>query len=272
MTQPLTAVPSPFGGSSVLIIDDTPDDVALLVEFLRRTDLRIAVALNGNEGAQKAQVLRPDLILLDVRMPQVDGFATCRLLKANPLTRDIPVIFLSGAGEIEDRLTGLQLGAVDYVTKPFSADEVLARIRIHLEIANRLAALPQADADDLPADQGGAHAAGGGINSRVAAAMNELLKDIGHPPAMPELARSVGISEKRLNELFREATGSTVFNWLREQRFRLACRLLAESELEIQQIADHVGYGSAGNFTAMFRERLGVTPREYRQTRRGLQA
>lgn len=271
MTQPHSALPSPFGGRSVLIIDDTPDDVALLVEFLRRTDLRIAVALNGNEGAQKAQVLRPDLILLDVRMPQVDGFATCRLLKANPLTRDIPVIFLSGAADIEDRLTGLQLGAVDYVTKPFSADEVLARIRIHLEIANRLAASPPVDVDGLPTDRA-AHAAGGGINSRVAAAMNELLKDIGHPPAMPELARSVGISEKRLNELFREATGSTVFNWLREQRFRLACRLLAESELEIQQIADHVGYGSAGNFAAMFRERLGVTPREYRQTRRGQQA
>lgn len=78
----------------------------------------------------------------------------------------------------------------------------------------------------------------------------------------------MGTNERRLTELFRESTGMPVFAWLREERFLIACRMLADSEVDIQQIADHVGYGSAGNFTAMFRDRLGVTPRDYRASMR----
>lgn len=247
----------------ILLIDDTPGDLALLVDYFKRTDLRVAVALGGNEGIRKAQALRPDLILLDVRMPQLDGFATCRVLKASRETRDIPVIFLSGATELDDRLTGLRVGGVDYVTKPFSADEVIERVRVHLEIAGRLKEGGDPGVLPIPSPEGTPH-----MNSRVAAVMKELSRDLANPPGLAELAERVGLSERRLGELFREATGTTVFAWLREQRFQLACRLLAQDRLEIQHIANEVGYGSASNFTAMFRERLGVTPSEYRQAAR----
>lgn len=255
--------------ATVLVIDDSPDELSLLTEFLREARLRLIVAFDGNEGYQKAAALQPDLILLDVRMPRIDGFATCRLLKADPRTADIPVIFLSGANELEIRLQGLGLGAVDYISKPFAPEEVIARVAIHLELHRRLreatlapaAAAPGGAA--VPADEGAPP-----MNSAVVAAMDILHRDLANPPSLGDLAHQVGTNEKRLTELFRAATGLPVFTWLREERVLLACRLLADSELDIQQIADQVGYGSASNFTTMFRERMGVTPRDYRQARR----
>lgn len=254
--------PDKMSRATLLIIDDSPDDLSLLTEYLREARLRLIVAFEGNEGYQKAAALQPDLILLDVRMPRIDGFATCRLLKADPRTAPIPVIFLSGASELEDRLLGLQLGAVDYISKPFSPDEVMARVGIHLELHRRLQARPGTP----PA--GAAVEPAAALNTAVRAAMDLLLQNLGAPPSLAELARQVGTNEKRLTELFRVATGLPVFTWLREERVQLACRLLAESEMDIQQVADHVGYGSASNFTTMFRERMGVTPRDYRLARR----
>ncbi len=255
-----SSLPATKAQSTVLVIDDSPQDLSLLTEFLRNARLRLVVAFDGREGYEKAAAILPDLILLDVRMPRTDGFAACRLLKADPRTRDIPVIFLSGCNELDDRLTGLRLGAVDYISKPFAPEEVLARVGVHLALRQRrqAAAAPESALSD----------AAGPVNSTVQAAMEILLRDPGNSPSLPDLAHQVGTNERRLTELFRSATGMPVFAWLREQRFQMACRLLAESGLDIQQIADHVGYGNAGNFTTMFRERLGVTPREYRQASR----
>lgn len=251
--------------ATVLVIDDSPDELSLLTEYLREARLRLIVAFDGQEGYQKAAALQPDLILLDVRMPRTDGFAACRLLKADPRTAAIPVIFLSGANELEVRLQGLSLGAVDYISKPFAPEEVIARVAIHLDLHRRLrnaATAPAAPAPDTDAEAPPA------LNSAVVAAMDILQRDLANPPSLQALAHQVGTNEKRLTELFRNATGLPVFTWLREERVLLACRLLAESGLDIQQIADQVGYGSASNFTTMFRERMGVTPRDYRQARR----
>lgn len=244
----------------VLVVDDSAEDLALLTEFLRHARLRLVVAFDGREGYQKAAAILPDLILLDVRMPRSDGFAACRLLKADPQTRDIPVIFLSGCNELDDRLLGLRLGAVDYICKPFAPEEVLARVAIHLDLQRRLR---------LAAPLVGEHAGVSPlVDSTVLATMELLRRDMGNPPALANLAHQVGTNERKLTEMFRVATGLSVFAWLREERFLLACRLLSESRLDIQQISEHVGYGSAGNFTTMFRERLGVTPRDYRLAQR----
>ena len=245
---------------TLLLVDDSPDLLAVLVDFLRPVGWRLVLASDGQEGYQKATVLQPDLILLDVWMPRTDGFAAVRLLKADPRTRDIPVIFLSGAQAVEERLTGLRLGAVDYVSKPFSPEEVLVRINIHLDLHRRRAADAGAIDEEKPL-------APGRISSTVCAAMNVLRQDISRAPSLTELAHQVGTNERRLNELFRKETGATVFAWLREQRFLLACELLAETALEIQQISDQVGYGNAANFTTMFKERFGVTPGAYRRSR-----
>jgi DNA-binding response OmpR family regulator len=252
-TMSTVTPPTARSSSHILAIDDSRDDLALLADFLRGQRLRIAVAFDGNEGIQKACVIQPDLILLDIRMPRMDGYATLRLLKADQRTRDIPVIFLSGCDEVDDRVRGLTMGAVDYITKPFAPEEVLARINVHLQLRRR----QQPAGTGMPAEPL--------LDRTVRAAMDLLLADLSHTPSLAELARQVGTNERRLTELFREATGMPVFTWLREQRVRVACEMLAGSALEIQQVAEHVGYGNASNFTTMFRDRLGVTPREYRQ-------
>lgn len=121
-------------GCTILIMDDVPANLKVLVDSLEEHDFSVAVAQDGEEGFKRAQLIHPDLILLDLRMPVLDGFSVCRKLKETESTRDIPVIFMTASGAADDKVTAFEIGAVDYVTKPFQMDEVLARVRTHLSI------------------------------------------------------------------------------------------------------------------------------------------
>jgi signal transduction histidine kinase len=123
-----------LAGHSVLIIDDDPANLGLLAEYLSDYDLEVLTAINGRDGLEAAQLAQPSLILLDVVMPEMDGFEVCRRLQADPATRDIPVIFITSLSEPEEKVKGFRLGAVDYITKPVYQAEALARIKTHLEI------------------------------------------------------------------------------------------------------------------------------------------
>ncbi|ALG67014.1 sensor histidine kinase [Beggiatoa leptomitoformis] len=119
---------------NILIVDDVPANVGILFEFLSENGFEVLVARNGENALQIAESIHPNLILLDIMMPGIDGFETCQYLKANPKTADIPVIFMTALADTVDKIKGLELGAVDYVTKPFHQEEVLARINTHLTI------------------------------------------------------------------------------------------------------------------------------------------
>jgi two-component system, NtrC family, sensor kinase len=121
-------------GAIILVIDDTPTNLEVLYGALSSAGYDILVEMDGESGLEQAQNSRPDLILLDVMMPGIDGFETCHRLKANPVTCDIPVIFMTALSETESKIKGLKAGAVDYITKPFQHEEVLARVKIHLQI------------------------------------------------------------------------------------------------------------------------------------------
>lgn len=118
----------------VLAVDDTPGNLQILSEVLSAEGYQVRVAVNGEAALASVAAARPDLILLDVRMPGLTGFEVCRLLKSNDAQRSIPVIFLSAAGEPEDIVAGFEAGGADYVTKPFRGVELIARVRAHLEI------------------------------------------------------------------------------------------------------------------------------------------
>ena len=127
---------------TILVVDDTPENLELMTGLLSQEGFRVRVAHNGERALQLARSTnKPDLILLDVMMPGVDGYEVCRLLKADPETAQVPVIFLTARVEIEDEALGLSLGAVDYITKPISPPIVLARIRTHLALAAAVHAL-----------------------------------------------------------------------------------------------------------------------------------
>jgi adenylate cyclase len=116
----------------ILVVDDTPANIQALAATLKEKGYQISVATNGRQALEVVGRVRPDLILLDVMMPEMDGFEACRRLKASDATRDIPVIFLTARTEIDDIVKGFELGAVDYVSKPFNAHELLARVNTHL--------------------------------------------------------------------------------------------------------------------------------------------
>jgi class 3 adenylate cyclase len=120
--------------SRILIVEDAPANIQTLAAILKEKGYQISVAMNGRQALDLLARVRPDLILLDVMMPEMDGFETCRRLKAAEAWRQIPVIFLTAKTETTDIVRGFELGAVDYVSKPFNAHELLARVHTHLTI------------------------------------------------------------------------------------------------------------------------------------------
>ena len=245
----------------ILVIDDSPEDVRPVLLALRNQGWRISTSHDPRQGLQRALVLRPDLILLDVQMPHLDGFTFCRLLRESDGTKHTPVIFLTSAGSLEQRLEGLQVGGVDYVLKPYEPLEVLARMRVHLHLQAQ--SRSDSSTDNKPAV---AESNGPPLLKPALRLINQNLAEL---PSLPELARKVGTHDKRLSALFREHMGSTVFAYVREARLRKSQELLSDSEMNVQDIADLVGFNSACIFTTAFRQRLGMTPSQYRQKARG---
>ncbi|MBP0008816.1 MULTISPECIES: EAL domain-containing protein [unclassified Roseofilum] len=118
----------------ILIVDDNTNNLRVLFNLLKKSGFRVLVARDGKNALDKVNQTYPDLILLDVMMPELSGFEVCRQLQANPNTQEIPVIFMTALSENEDKVKGLKLGAVDYITKPFYQEEVLSRIQLHLKL------------------------------------------------------------------------------------------------------------------------------------------
>jgi len=119
---------------TILIVDDTPANLSVLVDTLSDTGYKLMVAEDGEDAIAQTSRAQPDLVLLDVMMPGVDGFETCRRLKAQPGTRDIPVIFMTALTDTAEKVRAFSAGAVDYITKPIQHEEALARINTHLTI------------------------------------------------------------------------------------------------------------------------------------------
>lgn len=119
---------------TVLIVDDNPQNLQILGTIMERQGYDVAVAMNGVQALEFVNHDKPDIILLDIMMPEMDGFETCARLKRDPNTKTIPVIFLTARGESKDVLRGFKVGGVDYVTKPFRSAELLARVKTHIEL------------------------------------------------------------------------------------------------------------------------------------------
>jgi len=124
----------PVTEHNILIVDDTPTNLGVIVSFLQSAGFGIRIARSGESALKRVQYNHPDIILLDVLMPGMDGFETCRRLKANEATKNIPVIFMTSLTSVEDKVKGFEVGAVDYVTKPLAQEEVLVRVTTHLRL------------------------------------------------------------------------------------------------------------------------------------------
>jgi len=245
----------------ILLIDDSLVDLRQLITLMTSRNLRVSVAFNGRDGLNKAELLLPDLILLDLNMPVMNGFAACRLLKISERTRDIPVIFLSAANDVDRRIEGLELGAVDFVSKPFNDVEVLTRVRIHLELAN-------AYRSRTPTDPAGAVLPfAGKDHSLVKAAVDYLRQHLAKPPATRELASILCTNERRLNQAFQQHFDLPVSAWLREERLQQAAHFLKTTQTPVADLSEYLGFSTPSNFAKAFKERYQCSPREFRQSR-----
>ncbi|BCL37720.1 sensor histidine kinase [Nostoc sp. MS1] len=120
----------------ILLVDDNPNNLKVLSEAIQGYGWKALMATDGESAIEQTEYAIPDLILLDVMMPGIDGFETCRRLKANPITENIPIIFMTALADAKDKVKGLEIGAVDYITKPFQQEEVIARLKLHLKISH----------------------------------------------------------------------------------------------------------------------------------------
>ncbi|MCP4694638.1 MAG: response regulator [Desulfobacterales bacterium] len=120
--------------TTILVVDDDPANLGVIVSYLKEAGFRVVISEDGESGLKRADYVLPDLILLDIMMPGIDGFETCRRLKANERTREIPVIFLSALSDAVDKVKGFEAGGIDYITKPLQVEETLARVNAHISI------------------------------------------------------------------------------------------------------------------------------------------
>lgn len=132
--QPIAPTHAHAPIADILIVDDMPNNLRLLSQMLSEQGYKVRKALNGNWALRAVQSMPPDLILLDIQMPDLDGYEVCRQIKANQKTRDIPVIFISALDEAMDKVLAFEVGGMDYITKPFQIQEVLARVNSHLNL------------------------------------------------------------------------------------------------------------------------------------------
>jgi DNA-binding response OmpR family regulator len=133
--------------NTILIVEDNPKNVQVLGTILMDAKYRVAVANKGSMAFEQIPKTNPDLILLDIMMPEMDGFEICRRLKAAPVTCDIPIIFLTAKTETDDIVKGFELGAADFITKPFRAKELLARVQTHITLVRLQQSLKKRNQD-----------------------------------------------------------------------------------------------------------------------------
>jgi len=120
--------------NSILLVDDEPENLQPIVHFLEQSDYKIHISLSGSAALEILQHLVPDLILLDIIMPDIDGYETCRRIKANPKLSDIPVLFMTAVTDIHNKVKGFEVGCQDYITKPIQYEELLARVKTHIQM------------------------------------------------------------------------------------------------------------------------------------------
>lgn len=246
----------------LLIIDDNPD-IRAYVRSIFEPDYQVMEAVDGQDGLDKATQTLPDVVICDLMMPRLDGFGFCRALKAQSVTSHIPVVMLTAKATTPDRIEGFELGADDYLTKPFNRVELHARVRNLVQQRQRLyhwfgkdrkenndqlkpAALPPAE--QLFVD-------------RLATAVNQRLDDTTF--TVEDLAGAVHLGRVQLHRKLKAVANTTATQFIRDIRLAKAAELLSEGKLSVTQVAYSVGFDNLSYFAKVFQEKYGSLPSQY---------
>jgi signal transduction histidine kinase/DNA-binding response OmpR family regulator/ligand-binding sensor domain-containing protein len=246
---------------NILLVVDDNADIRFYIRNIFENDYRVIEAGHGKEGIEKANDLIPDVIISDLMMPEMDGFAFCRLLKSNEKTSHIPVVMLTAKATLDDRIEGFELGADDYLVKPFNTAEIKARVRnlvlgreqlkkrfssTFLEAPQVLPGLPSMD------------------ELFIEKVRNQIEKNISDSRfGIEELAAEMSMSPSQLLRKLKALTNLTTVELIREYRLQKAAWLLSRKSGSVSEIAYQTGFESLPYFTKVFQKKYNTLPSEY---------
>ncbi|MFD2574620.1 ATP-binding protein [Spirosoma soli] len=264
----------PNGTENMLLIIDDNADIRGYVKSIFAADYQILEAVDGVDGLEKATASLPDLVICDLMMPRLDGFGFCKVLKSQEATSHIPVVMLTAKAAVEDRIEGFELGADDYLTKPFNRAEIQARVRNLIQQRQRLY---QRFARVVPEPAGAMNVVTPGESveppqptllkaeqqflDRLMAVVVQHIDQVDF--TVEDLAEAVNMSRVQLHRKLKALTNSTATGYIRNLRLARAAELLMTGEESVSQVAYAVGFDNLSYFAKVFQERYGVLPSQY---------
>lgn len=250
--------------STLLIVEDNPD-VRKYISMILENHYKIIEAKDGEEGLEKSYDQIPDLIITDVMMPKVDGFQLCRQLKTDLRTSHIPVIMLTAKATVQDKISGLETGADDYIMKPFEAEELQARIKNLLEQRKRLhehfnkyGFVDTEPKSITSADQK--------FLAKVVNIIDENIPDTSF--GVEVLAEKIAVSHSLLYKKINSLTGTSAAELIKKLRLNKAAELIESNTGNISEIALEVGFNNPSHFAECFHKQFGVAPSQYHSVKR----
>ena len=243
---------------TMLLVEDN-SELRLFLRSIFASDYRIVEAVDGMQGWSKALKFLPDIIISDVMMPEKDGISMTRELRADMTTSHIPIVLLTAKTSIESKLEGLEYGADDYITKPFSATYLKARVKNLLTQRHKLQAIYR---DNLLTGSSTAESASGTVEEKRPEMMEKNMDngDLVVDDLVQELAVSRSVFFKKLKTL----TGLAPIEFIKEMRINRAVQLIETGEYSMTQIAYMVGINDPRYFSKCFKQKMGMTPTEYK--------
>lgn len=258
--------------STILVVDDHPNNLEIAVKLLSKLGANVITARSGQRGLKRAAYAQPDLILLDILMPEIDGFEVCRRLKTNPTTREIPIVFMTALADMEMKIRGLQAGGIDYITKPFQAEELMARVANHLrtqkciqklqrhnqqlqKLLNSSASLPEPESVSPILQQ---------VLDYIHAHLTENI-------TLKEIAAQLGMSQSYFCRWFKQLVGISPYQYVLQQRVEQAKQLLQDPNIKLVDVALQCGFNSQSHLIHHFKRQTDTTPGAYQQQLAALQ-
>lgn len=238
----------------ILLVEDNESLLESMQDLLSE-DFEVITALNGKEGLEKAKSELPDLVVSDIMMPEMDGYALVNRLKLNELTQEIPVILLTALGEEDNLVHGYDLGADDYVVKPFKSKVLIARIYNLLAARDNLRKIyAKRQAEET--------APGYEVKDPTLALMESILVDRFRfrNVTIPELAKHMGITPSKLERDVKRLTDKTPLKYINDYRLEKAKYLLENSELRVSDVSYTLGFKSLSYFGKCYRAKYGEAP------------
>jgi DNA-binding response OmpR family regulator/nitrogen-specific signal transduction histidine kinase len=245
----------------VLVVEDNADVRAYIRGYLSPT-YQVSEARDGAEGIQKAKEIIPDLIISDVMMPQKDGYEVCRTLRLDEKTSHIPIILLTAKAASENKIEGLEIGADDYLIKPFEPKELMARVKNLIDLRRKLR---QRFSENVPLRPGeiAVTSIDDSFLRKVAAVVEQRMGD--ENLSVEELGQEVGMSRSQLHRKLTALTNQSPSDFIRYMRLHRAMALLQGNAGTVAEVAYTVGFGDPSHFSRRFHEVFGVTPGEVRK-------